>query len=214
MIRVAVADDHHLVREGIRAVFAQAPDIEVVGEATNGREALTLARAHEPDVMVMDLTMPEMSGIEATEQIRTLGLPTQVVILSMHADPALIREALHVGALGYVLKGSVADELLLAVRAAKRGASYLTPAASATMLGDDTAGGADPGDGPHLTAREREVLELIGEGLTNRAIGSRLGISIKTVERHRTNLMAKLDVHSIVELIRVGIKLGIIQLDD
>jgi two-component system response regulator NreC len=214
MIRVAVADDHHLVREGIRAVFAQAADIEVVGEATNGREALTLARAHEPDVMVMDLTMPEMSGIQATEQIRTLGLPTQVVILSMHADPALIREALHVGALGYVLKGSVADELLLAVRAATRGASYLTPAASATMLGDDSAGGADQGDGPRLTDREREVLELIGEGLTNRAIGSRLGISIKTVERHRTNLMAKLDVHSIVELIRAGIKLGIIQLDD
>ncbi len=113
-----------------------------------------------------------------------------------------------------MLKGSVADELLLAVRAAKRGASYLTPAASATMLAGDAASSADPGDGPHLTAREREVLELIGEGLTNRAVGSRLGISIKTVERHRTNLMAKLDVHSIVELIRVGIKLGIIQLDD
>jgi two-component system response regulator NreC len=215
MIRVAVADDHHLVREGIRAVFAQVSDIDVIGEATNGREALDLARDHQPDVMVMDLTMPEMSGIEATAQIRKLELETQVVILSMHADPALIREALHVGALGYVLKGSVADELVLAVRAAERGASYLTPAASATMLADNAANSGEESDEANLlTDRERQVLGLIGEGLTNRAIGSKLGISIKTVERHRTNLMAKLDVHSIVELIRVGIKLGIIELED
>jgi len=215
MIRVAVADDHHLVREGIRAVFAQERDIDVVGEAANGQDALDLARTTLPDVMVMDITMPELTGIEATAQIRSLGLPTQVVILSMHADPALIREALRVGALGYVLKGSVADELLLAVRSAHRGASYLTPAASATMRGDDPAADATAGDADRrLTDREREVLGLIGAGLTNRAIGSRLGISVKTVERHRTNLMAKLDAHSIVELIRIGIKRGIIELDD
>ena len=215
MIRVAVADDHQLVREGIRAVFAQADDIEVVAEATSGEEAVAIAKREQPDVLVMDITMPGLSGIEATARIKQLDLETEVVILSMHSDAAVIREAVRVGARGYVLKGSVADELLLAVRSAHRGATYLTPVASATILaqGADDDRADEPRD-HGLTDREREVLGLIGEGLTNRAIASRLGISIKTVERHRTNLMGKLDAHSIVELVRTGIKIGVIELDD
>lgn len=215
MIRVAVADDHQLVREGIRAVFAQADDIDLIAEATSGEEAVEIAVTDKPDVLVMDITMPQLSGIEATARIKDLGLATEVVILSMHSDPAVIREAMRVGARGYVLKGSVADELLLAVRSAHRGATYLTPLASETMLSEQAEDDeTDPSKGHGLTDREREVLGLIGEGLTNRAIASTLDISIKTVERHRTNLMAKLDAHSIVELVRTGIKFGFIELDD
>lgn len=214
MIRVAVADDHELVRQGIRAVFAQADDIEVVAEAETGEQAVELASRHAPDVLVMDVTMPSLGGIAATARIKELGLSTEIVILSMHSDPAVIREAVRVGARAYVLKGAVADELLLAVRSAHRGATYLSPIASETILAEAADGSEDDAGDAGLTDRELQVLRLIGEGLTNRAIGSKLGISIKTVERHRTNLMAKLDAHSIVELVRTGIKIGVIELDD
>ncbi len=214
MIRVAVADDHELVRQGIRAVFAQADDIEVVAEAETGEQAVELASRHAPDVLVMDVTMPSLGGIAATARIKELGLSTEIVILSMHSDPAVIREAVRVGARAYVLKGAVADELLLAVRSAHRGATYLSPIASETILAEAADGPEDDAGDAGLTDRELQVLRLIGEGLTNRAIGSKLGISIKTVERHRTNLMAKLDAHSIVELVRTGIKIGVIELDD
>lgn len=214
MIRVAVADDHELVRQGIRAVFAQADDIEVVAEAETGEQAVELASRHAPDVLVMDVTMPSLGGIAATARIKELGLSTEIVILSMHSDPAVIREAVRVGARAYVLKGAVADELLLAVRSAHRGATYLSPIASETILAEAADGPEDDAGDAGLTDRELQVLRLIGEGLTNRAIGSKLGISIKTVERHRTNLMAKLDAHSIVELVRTGIKIGVIELND
>lgn len=214
MIRVAVADDHELVRQGIRAVFAQADDIEVVAEAETGEQAVELASRHAPDVLVMDVTMPSLGGIAATARIKELGLSTEIVILSMHSDPAVIREAVRVGARAYVLKGAVADELLLAVRSAHRGATYLSPIASETILAEAADGPEDDAGDAGLTDRELQVLRLIGEGLTNRAIGGKLGISIKTVERHRTNLMAKLDAHSIVELVRTGIKIGVIELDD
>lgn len=210
-IRVVVADDHQLVREGIRAVVARADDIEIVGEATSGSEALELARREQPDVMVLDITMPDFSGLEVTETVRHELPDTEVVMLSMHSDPSVIREAIDRGARGYVLKGSVADELLLAIRSAQQGATFLTTVASDSLLLDDPS---REGGRANLTDREWEVLQLIGEGLTNRAIGARLGISVKTVERHRTNLMAKLDAHSVVELVRIGIKLGAITLDD
>jgi len=213
MIRVVVADDHQLVREGIRAVVDQAEDITIVAEATTGREALALVQSESPDVVILDITMPELSGIEVAARVRSAWPDVEVVMLSMHADPSVIREAIDVGARGYVLKGSVADELLLAVRSAHRGAMYLTTVASESLLAR-TDEVADPTERSSLTDREWEVLGLIGDGLTNRAIGSRLGISVKTVERHRTNLMAKLDAHSVVELVRIGIKMGAISLDD
>jgi len=213
VIRVAIADDHHLVREGIRALLERAADIEVIGEANDGIEAVELAQALVPDVLVMDVTMPRRNGIEATEAIRAADLTTEVVMLSMHTEPALVRRSMQAGAKGYVLKGSVTEELLLAVRAADRGATYLSPVASASILETPASSNEPLASRDKLTPRELEVLQLIGEGLTNRAIGSQLGISVKTVERHRTRLMAKLDAHSIVELMREAFRRGLLDIE-
>ena len=212
MIRVLVADDHHLVRQGIRALLEAASDLEVVGEADNGLEAVALSRSLTPDVVVLDISMPGLGGMEALERLSALPEPCRVVVLSMHEDETLIRRAMLSGATGYVLKGSVADELILAVRAAARGGTYLSQRAGDTMRTGSSGSNHDPIGG--LTSREREVLSLIGEGLTNRAIASQLGVSVKTVERHRTSMMGKLDAHSIVDLVRIGIKAGVIQLED
>jgi len=213
VIRVGIADDHHLVREGIRALLERAADIEVIGEANDGIEAVQLALSLAPNVLVMDVTMPRQNGIEATQAIRAADLTTEVVMLSMHTEPALVRRSMQAGAKGYVLKGSVTEELLLAVRAAAQGATYLSPVASASIL-ETTASSSEPLPGrDKLTPRELEVLQLIGEGLTNRAIGSHLGISVKTVERHRTRLMAKLDAHSIVELMREAFRQGLLDIE-
>lgn len=215
MIRVVIADDHRLVREGIHALLDKSGDIRVVGEAGDGAAALEMVRALEPDVLVTDISMPGLSGLEATAQLTALGLKTAVVVLTMHAEESLARRALAAGARGYVLKDSVTDELLLAIRAAWRGGTYLSPVVSAALLTaprptESDGAGTEPAA---LTTREREVLRLIGLGHTNRAIASVLSISIKTVERHRTQLMAKLDVHNLVDLVRVAIRRGLIELD-
>lgn len=210
MIRVVIAEDHHLVRDGIRALLERADDIEVVGEATNGAEAVELVALVQPDVIVMDVTMPEQNGIEATRSIRMSDVATEVVILSMHTEAALVRRAMQAGAKAYVLKGSVTEELLLAVRAAHRGATYLSPIASESFLERSPSTSPSPS---LLTPRELDVLRLIGDGLTNRAIGTELSISVKTVERHRTKLMAKLEAHSIVELMREAIRRGLLNID-
>lgn len=219
MIRVIVADDHHLVREGIRALLEKADDIEVVGEAADGQEAVDLVQRANPDVLVMDIAMPRLNGIQAIAQLRTLGTSARTVILSMYSDEILVRQAIQNGAKGFLLKGSVSDELLLAIRAASRGAVYLSPAISETALSDVSSApaGTGPkaqGPGDQLTPREREMLQLISEGYTNNRIAEALGISVKTVERHRTNLMAKLNAHNLVELIRVAMKHGLIRLQD
>ena len=213
MIRVAIADDHHLVRDGIRALLERSGDIEVIGEAVDGIEAVKLARELSPEVIVMDITMPRCNGIEATQAIREAMPEIEIVILSMHAESALVRKAMQAGAKGYVLKGSVTEELLLAVRAARRGATYLSPIASDSILDASSEPTESLDKQQMLTARELEVLQLIGDGLTNRAIGSTLSISVKTVERHRTNLMAKLDAHSIVELMREAFRRGLLDID-
>jgi two-component system response regulator NreC len=210
VIRVVIAEDHHLVRDGIRALLERADDIVVVGEAVNGVEAVDLAAKDEPDVVIMDITMPERNGIEAARLINASDSPSAVVILSMHAEPALVRRAMDAGAKGYVLKGSVTEELLLAVRSANRGAVYLSEMVSDSLRYGDEEPETD--DEP-LTPRERDVLYLIGEGLTNRAIGSQLAISVKTVERHRTKIMAKLDAHSIAELMREAFRRGLLDVE-
>ena len=211
MIKVLIADDHHLVRQGIRLLLERAEDIGVVGEARDGEEAVAMVASLSPDVVVIDVTMPGLSGIDATPRLLEARPGVAIVILSMHEDEALVRRALRNGARAYVLKGSLADELLLGIRAAHRGATYLSPQAA---LGFSHGTEPDPesSEVPALTRREREVISLIGEGLTNRAIAARLGISVKTVERHRTSLMAKLDVHTVVELVREGIRAGLIDL--
>jgi len=217
VIRVIVADDHHLVRQGIRALLEKADDIEVVGEAADGQEAVELVERLVPDVLVMDMAMPRLSGNQAIGRVRALGVATQVVILSMYSDETLVRQALRNGAKGYLLKRSVREELLLAIRAASRGEIYLSPAISRSIVADlltlqTDADVSSPFE--RLTSREREVLQLISEGHTNNAIARVLKVSVKTVEKHRANLMSKLNVHNLAGLIRVAIKHGLIFPDE
>lgn len=216
MIRVLIADDHNLVREGIRVLLEKAEDLEVVGEAVDGQEAVDLAQRLAPDVLVMDIAMPQLNGIQAAEQLSGHSCNTRIVILSMYSDDLLVREALKHGVKGFLPKGSVSQELLLAIRAANRGAVYLSPAISNTVLTNsgnlDRVKGQSPGD--PLTPREREIVQLIGKGHTNSQMAVAMGISVKTVERHRTNLMAKLNARNLVELIRIAMKHGLIRLDD
>lgn len=208
-MKLILADDHHLIRQGLRSLLEKSDDINIIAEAENGQEAVTLTERLKPDVLVMDIAMPRLNGIQAAEQIRGLGLKTQVVILSMHFDETLVRQALRSGVRGYLLKNSVVEELLLAIRAAGRGEIYLSPAISEIVVSDLMTGqSASPFE--QLSAREREVLKLIAEGATNKTIAEAMNISIKTVEKHRTNLMSKLNVHDLVGLVRIAIKHGLI----
>jgi DNA-binding NarL/FixJ family response regulator len=217
VIRVVIADDHTLVREGLRALLEKSADIQVVGQAEDGQVAVALTRELLPDVLVADITMPRLNGIQAVEALQDEQVPTACVILSMHGDAGLVRLALARGARGYVLKDSVTDDLLSAIRAAARGATYLSPAISPALLagaGAEPAGGEPAAAGSALSPRETEVLRRIAAGETNRAIAHGLGISVKTVERHRAQLMSKMGVHSAVDLVRVGLQQGLLSLDE
>jgi len=217
VIRVIIADDHHLVRQGIRALLEKADGIEVVGEAADGQEAVELVERLAPDVLVMDIAMPRFDGTQAVGRVRALGVATQVVILSMYSDETLVRQALRNGARGYLLKRSVTEELLLAIQAASRGEIYLSPAVSGPIVADFLTLRTDAEASSlfeRLTPREREVLQLISEGHTNRAIAHVLKVSVKTVEKHRAKLMDKLNVRDLAGLIRAAIKHGLILLDE
>lgn len=217
MIRVVLADDHHLVRQGIRSILEHAEDVEVVAEAADGHEAIQLVRQLQPDVIVLDIAMPLLNGIQVTEQIRSLGLATRVVILSMYGDDTLVRRVLRQGAFGYLLKRSVAEELLLAIRAASQGEHYLSPTVSRAILNDfleGQTGEADIDPFDRLSPRERQVLQLLAEGHTNTSIAQQLIISTKTVEKHRANLMLKLNVQDLAGLIRIAMKHGLIFPDE
>jgi DNA-binding NarL/FixJ family response regulator len=216
MIRVIIADDHHLVRQGVRALLEDCDDIQVVGEASTGQEAIELAEELEPSVVVMDISMPRMDGSQASERILALDRPIEVVILSMHSDTILAQQLLREGVKGYLLKSSIAEELPMAIRAASRGQVYLSPAISDSVLTNLMS--PQPSELPEspselLTPREREVLQLIAEGHTNNAIAEILTISVKTVEKHRASLMSKLDVHDLPSLMRTSIKHGLVFLD-
>lgn len=210
MIRVVIAEDHHLVRQGIRALLERVEDLTVVAEAADGIEALQAVETHRPDVLILDIAMPRLDGLQTLERVGKLGGRTQVVFLSMYADLMVVRAALRGGARGYLLKRAVKEELLLAVRAASRGGTYLSPEVSAALVGDLLAGPDRSGPFDHLTPREREVLQLVVEGHSNGEIGATLGISVKTVEKHRAGLMAKLGVHDVAGLVRIALTRGLV----
>jgi len=208
MIRILLADDHALVRHGFRMILAAQPDMEVAGEAGNGKEAIELAQKLKPDVVVMDVAMPELNGIEATRRLIELSPRTRVLALSMHKDAVYVREILRAGARGYLLKDSADADLLAAVRAVAKGEGYLSPGVSDAVLSDYRQHVTDPID--LLTSREREVLQLIAEGKTNKEIATSLTLSVYTVEAHRGRLMEKLNLHSTGELVRFAVRSGLI----
>jgi two-component system, NarL family, response regulator NreC len=208
MIRILLADDHALVRHGFRMILAAQPDMEIAGEAGNGREAVELAQKLKPDVVVMDVAMPELNGIEATRRLIELAPRTRVLALSMHKDNVYVREILRAGARGYLLKDSADADLIAAVRAVAKGEGYLSPGVSDAVLSDYRRHVTDPLD--LLTSREREVLQLIAEGKTNKEIATSLTLSVYTVEAHRGRLMEKLNLHSTGELVRFAVRSGLI----
>jgi DNA-binding NarL/FixJ family response regulator len=212
VIRVVIAEDHNLVRKGLRALLEQSSEFQVIGEASNGYEAIERCRELQPDVLVMDLAMPRMDGAQAAEHILAARFPTQIVILSMHSDSLLVHQLLRRGIKGYLLKDAVTEELTLAVRSAVQGRVYISPTISDAVMelllspqDDKLKSVAD-----RVTLREREVLQLIAEGQTNVAVAGALNISVKTVEKHRANLMSKLEVNDLASLIRVAVRYGLI----
>lgn len=207
-LRILLADDHAVVRQGFRMILAAQPDFEVVGEASNGREAVELASQTKPDVVVIDVSMPELNGIEATRRIMEVSDRTRVLALSMHRDSVYVREILRAGAVGYLLKDAVENDFLNAVRAVSRGEGYLSPAVADAVLTDYRKHVKDPID--LLSSREREVLQMIAEGKTNKEIANSLNLSVYTVEAHRGRIMEKLNLHSGSELVRFALRHGLI----
>jgi two-component system response regulator NreC len=207
-IRILLADDHAVVRQGFKMILAEQPDMEIVGEAGNGREALALAESLKPDIVVMDVAMPELNGIEATRRIGESVPHTRVVALSMHKDSVYVREILRAGARGYLLKDSVAGDLVSAVRSVARGEGYISPQVSNAVLDDYRRHVTNPID--TLTSREREVLQMLAEGKTNKEIAVILNLSVYTVDAHRGRIMEKLNLHSINEMVRFAVRNGLI----
>jgi DNA-binding NarL/FixJ family response regulator len=203
-----LADDHAVVRHGFRRIIDAQEGLEVVGEVSNGREAVEQSEALQPDVIIMDVTMPELNGIEATRRIGEVAPRARVLALSMHRDSVYVREILKAGARGYLLKDSSEADLVAAVRAVAQGEGYLSPSVSEAVLSDYRKHVTNPID--LLTSREREVLQLIAEGKTNKDIATHLNLSVYTVEAHRGKIMEKLNLHSTGELVRFALRNGLI----
>jgi DNA-binding NarL/FixJ family response regulator len=214
-LRVLLVDDHQMMREGLRALFAGEKDIEVVGEASDGRAALDLIRTLAPDIVVMDIGMPELNGVEATRRITAEYPRVKVIALSTHTDKRYVQHMLESGATGYVLKIAAHDELLRAVRAASGGKVYLSPEIAGAVV--ERSMHPDPGNGASaystLGPREREVLQLVAEGKTSAATAKDMHISIKTVETHRRNIVKKLGLHGTAELTKYALREGLTSLE-
>jgi two-component system, NarL family, response regulator NreC len=210
MIRIVVADDHAIVRTGIRALLAAAGDMQLVGEAGDGRVAVETVGRLRPDILLLDLTMPELGGLEVIARARAASPQTRVIVLSMHAEADFVRPALRNGARGYVVKGSGLDDLIKAIRVVASGERFFDPSIASIAEGDALDPRRPVDDLDQLTPREREILQLVAEGHTNKVIGQRLGLSTKTVDVHRTNVMRKLDLHNAQALTRFAIRRGLI----
>ena len=210
-VRVLLADDHTLVRAGLRKLLESIPDIEVVGEAADGLALLALAAQQRPSIVLMDIAMPGINGLEATARLLRDWPDVRVLILSMHQNEEYVREALRHGAAGYLLKDSAPMELDLALKAVLRGETYLSPAVSKGVMSDyiqRLRSAEQPG--AQLTPRQREVLQFIAEGLSTKEIARRLDLSVKTVDTHRSQLMKQLDIHEVTGLVRYAMRIGLI----
>jgi len=216
-IRVVLADDHAVLRAGLRALLNLEADMEVVGEAGNGREAMELAQSLTPDVIVMDISMPEVDGLAAVRGIHEMELPCHIVILTVHAEEDYLFQTLQMGASGYVLKSSADRELMDGIRAAHRGEVFLYPSAVKKVLGEYLKGARGEGakrEYEALTSREKEVLKLTAEGFTNQEIAEKLVISPKTVDTYRQRIMEKLNLHHRSELVRYALKTGLLTVSE
>jgi DNA-binding NarL/FixJ family response regulator len=216
--RILLADDHALVRAGFRALIGSLSDVQVVAEAEDGRKALQLVREHVPNIVLMDISMPELNGLDATERIIREYPRVKVIILSMHTSEEYVLQALDVGASGYLLKDADLSELELALRSVVRGEIYLSPAVSKHVIrnyldrtGERSASSDRISSVGGLTSRQREVLQLIAEGHTSQDIAEQLFISVKTVEKHRYQIMERLDIHNIAGLVRYAVEQGLVK---
>ena len=213
--RIIIADDHRIVRQGLRSLVEKENDMEVVGMAANGRQALQITRKLKPDVVIMDISMPDLNGIDATYQIVNEVSGVKVIALSMHSEKQLIDGMLRAGAAGYLLKESAFEELIKAIRIVCTGKKYLSPDVTDIVLRDylNPSVDSDQPMRPDLTLREREVLQLIVEGCATKEVANRLNISVKTVESHRSRIMNKLDLHTVAELTKYAVRCGITSLE-
>jgi len=212
MTTIVVCDDHSIVREGLIKLLESRSDLQVIGQASDGEEAVNLVLDKQPDVVLMDIWMPRLSGIDATRRIGKRGSEAKVLVLSMHESRTYVEEVLRAGAAGYVVKSSATADLLQAIDAVNTGQSYLSPSITQQVVDaiarpDDAA----PSGVSMLTDREREVLQLIAEGLSSKEIAGVLGVSLKTVDSHRSNLMEKLDIHKVSGLVRFAIRAGLVE---
>lgn len=213
-IKVLVADDHAIVREGVRMILAKEKDIDVIGEAEDGRQALQLVGTSKPDVVVMDISMPGMGGIEATQKVKEQHPKVAVLALTMHEDESYVFQLLRAGASGYVLKRAAAQDLVQAVRAAAKGEAFLYPSVARKVVEDylkRVEAGEERERYDGLTGREKEILTHIAQGLSNQQIADKLFISIKTVQTHRAHILEKLGLHDRTELVRYAIRKGLIE---
>jgi DNA-binding NarL/FixJ family response regulator len=214
-IRVMIADDFEMVRAGLSSILAKQNDVEVIGEVTNGLEAVRFVAEHSPDVVIMDLTMPVMNGVEATRQIVAQSPKVKVIALSIHYDHSIVAEVLKAGASGYLLKDSASDELVTAVRTSQRGETYLSSKVTQVLVSTFVR---NPGEGSKptfspLSSKQRGVLQLLAEGKSNKEVASCLSISPKTVEAHRAQIMEKLQIHTIAGLTKYAIREGLTSVD-
>ena len=212
MTTIVVADDHKMVREGLVKLLESREDFTVIGQASDGEEAVSMVLDRQPDVVLMDINMPRLSGIDATRRIGREGSEAKILVLSMHESRTYVEAVLRAGAAGYIVKNSAAADLVQAIEAVCSGASYLSPAITQQVV-DAIArpGDASPNGVAMLTDREREVLHHIAEGLSSKEIAKHLGVSLKTVDSHRSNLMEKLDIHKVSGLVRFAIRAGLVE---